>query len=68
MKHYFIINPVAGTKDSTEYIKSEVTKIFENLASRSSLVAVSELYTYFESVSDSQYDELLKNITLEDVE
>ncbi len=52
----------------TAFANYGITKIFENLASRSSLVAVSELYTYFENVSDSQYDELLKNITLEDVE
>lgn len=51
----------------TSFANYGITKIFENLASRSSLVAVSELYTYFESVSDSQYEELLKNITLEDV-
>ena len=30
MKHYFIINPVAGTHDSTEYIQQEVSRIFEN--------------------------------------
>ena len=52
----------------TGFANYGITKIFENLASRSSLVAVSELYTYFEIVSDSQYDELLKNITLEDIE
>lgn len=52
----------------TAFANYGITKIFENLASRSSLVAVSELYTYFENVSDSQYDELLKNITLEDIE
>lgn len=52
----------------TGFANYGITKIFENLASRSSLVAVSELYTYFENVSDSQYDELLKNITLEDIE
>ena len=52
----------------TGFANYGITKIFENLASRSSLLAVSELYTYFENVSDSQYDELLKNITLEDIE
>lgn len=52
----------------TGFANYGITKIFENLASRSSLVAVSELYNYFESIADSQYDELLKNITLEDIE
>lgn len=52
----------------TGFANYGITKIFENLASRSSLVAVSELYTYFECLADSQYDDLLKNITLEDVE
>lgn len=52
----------------TGFANYGITKIFGNLAARSSLVAVSELYTYFENVSDSQYDELLKNITLEDIE
>lgn len=50
----------------TGFANYGITKIFENLASRSSLVAVSELYTYFECLADSQYDDLLKNITLED--
>ena len=52
----------------TGFANYGITKIFENLASRSSLVAVSELYTYFECLADSQYDDLLKNITLEDAE
>lgn len=52
----------------TGFANYGITKIFENLASRSSLVAVSELYTYFEGLADSQYDDLLKNITLEDAE
>lgn len=30
MKHYFIINPIAGRNDSTEYITQEVERIFEN--------------------------------------
>ena len=30
MKHYFIINPIAGRNDSTEYITNEVNRIFEN--------------------------------------
>lgn len=30
MKHYFIVNPIAGRNDSTEYITNEVNRIFEN--------------------------------------
>lgn len=44
-----------------------IEKIFESIGSKSSLVAVLELYKYFESLAESQYDEILKNITLEEI-
>lgn len=51
----------------TGFANYGIEKIFENIGSKSSLVAVSELYKYFESLTESQYDEILKNITLEDL-
>jgi hypothetical protein len=44
-----------------------IEQIFQHLVTKSSLVAVSELYTYFESITESKYEDILKNITLEDI-
>lgn len=42
-----------------------LTQIYEHVKSRSSLVAINELYTYLESLANEKYDELLKTLTLE---
>lgn len=52
----------------TNFANYGITQIFENFASHSSLVAVSEFYKYFESLSNAQYDEILKAITMEELE
>lgn len=52
----------------TGFANYGITKIFENISSGSVLVAESELYKYFESLSNAQYDEILKSITLEELE
>lgn len=45
-----------------------LTKIYENVKSRSSLVAIGEFYSYLESLSNEQFDDILKTITLETLE
>lgn len=51
----------------TGFANYGITKIFENIATHSSLVAESELYRYFESMADAQYEQIIKGITLEDL-
>ena len=52
----------------TGFANYGLDQIFEHIdATSSSLVAASDLYKYFESMSESQYEVLLKNITLEDL-
>lgn len=52
----------------TGFANYGITKIFEKIASHSSLVVESELYDYFESLSNDKYEELLKNITLDNID
>lgn len=42
-----------------------LTQIYKQVKSRSSLVAINELYTYLESLANEKYDDLLKTLTLE---
>jgi hypothetical protein len=51
----------------TGFANYGITKIFENMSSRSSLVAMEELYKYFESLSNAPYEDILKAITLEEL-
>lgn len=62
------INKLSAANFLTGFANYGIERIFENIDSKSSLVAVSELYTYFESLADSRYDEILKTITLDDLE
>lgn len=62
------VSKLSATNFLTGFANYGIEKIFECIGSKSSLVAVSELYSYFESLSESRYDEILKNITLEDLE
>ena len=52
----------------TGFANYGITKIFECFKSNSSLVAETEMRDYFESLSNDKFEELLKNITLEDVQ
>ena len=52
----------------TGFANYGITQIFKNMVSHSSLVAESELYEYFESLSNAPYDKILDTITLEDLE
>lgn len=51
----------------TGFANYGITKIFEIITSNSTLVAESELYKYFESLADAQYEEIIKSITLEEL-
>lgn len=51
----------------TGFANYGITQIFDNLTSHSSLVAETELYKYFESIADERYDDIIQNITLEDI-
>ena len=51
----------------TGFANYGITRIFENIKSNSSLVVESELYRYFESLANAQYEQLLQNITLEEL-
>ena len=62
------VSKLAAANFLTGFANYGIEKIFECIGSKSSLVAVSELYSYFESLSESRYDEILKNISLEDLE
>ena len=62
------VSKLSAANFLTGFANYGIEKIFECIGSKSSLVAVSELYSYFESLSESRYDEILKNITLEDLE
>lgn len=51
----------------TSFANYGIVKIFENIKSNSSLVVESELYKYFEQLADAQYEQVLKNIRLEEI-
>ncbi len=49
----------------TGFANYGITQIYQNISSSSSLVAEAELYTYFESLTATEYDKILESITLE---
>ena len=44
-----------------------IKQIFEHIDSTSPLVAVDELYKYFSSLEEAKYEDILKDITLENI-
>ena len=48
----------------TGFANYGIGKIFENITSTSALVAEADLYKFFESLANEQYDKILENITL----
>lgn len=52
----------------TGFANYGITKIYENITSTSSLVVENELYKYFESLANAQYEQIIKSITLEELE
>lgn len=61
------VNKLSAANFLTGFANYGIVKIFENIDSRSPLVAVSELYAFFESLAQSRYEEILKTITLEEL-
>ena len=45
-----------------------IEKIFNTISSTSSLVVEADLYKYFESLANDKYDDILKTITLEEIQ
>lgn len=62
----YVNKKIRAAEFLTGFANYGITKIFENISSGSALVAETELYKYFESLSNERYDEILKTITLED--
>ena len=62
------VKQITAANFLTGFANYGLTQIYENIGSKSPLVVMSELYKYFESLAESRYDEILKNITLEQLE
>lgn len=62
------INKLSASNFLTGFANYGIEKIFERIDSNSPLVAVSELYKFFEELSNSRYDDILKTITLDELE
>lgn len=56
---------IRATEFLTGFANYGITQIYENISSSSSLVAEAELYTYFESLTVTEYDKILETITLD---
>lgn len=61
------VNKFGAANFLTGFANYGIERIFESISSRSPLVAVTELYKYLETLVESRYDEILKNITLEEI-
>lgn len=48
----------------TGFANYGITKIFENITSSAALVAEADLYKYFESLANAQYDDILSSLIL----
>ena len=63
----FSLNKFSPASFLTGFANYGIDQIFKHIDSQSSLVALDELYKYFSSLEESKYEELLKNITLENI-
>ena len=63
----YSVNKLSAANFLTGFANYGIEKIFNAIESKSPMVVLSELYGYFESLSESRYDEILKNITLEEL-
>ena len=61
----FVIQKFSPASFLTGFANYGINEIFKHIDSQSSLVAIDELYKYFSELEDSQYEEILKNITLD---
>lgn len=64
----YVNKKIKAAEFLTGFANYGITQIFYNLKSHSSLVAENELYSYFESIANEKFDDILKNITLDEFE
>ena len=60
-------NKLSAANILTGFANYGIEQIFSHIDSSSSIVIVDELYKYFNELTESKYDDILKAITLEDV-
>lgn len=58
---------LSPTSFLTGFANYGIDQIMKKVDSQSPLVVINELYKYFEEIADSRYEELLRNITLDDI-
>ena len=63
----YTIPKFSATTFLTGFANYGIEQIFNHIDSQSPIVAVDELFKYFNSLSESKYDEILKNITLDEL-
>lgn len=51
----------------TGFANYGIEQIFKHIDSNASVVALDELYSYFSSLEESKYDDIIASITLEDI-
>jgi hypothetical protein len=59
------VSKLSAAQFLTGFANYGIKEIFDHIDSKSSIVAVDELYKYLNSIAESKYDDILKNITLE---
>ena len=60
-------NKISAANFLTGFANYGIERIFERTSSTASIVGIEELYQYFSSLEESRYDDILANITLEDI-
>lgn len=63
----YVITKFSPASFLTGFANYGIAEIFKHIDSQSSLVAIDELYKYFTLLEDSQYDDILKSITLDNL-
>ena len=63
----YVISKFSPAAFLTGFANYGITEIFKRIDYTSSIVAIDELYKYFSELEDSRFDDLLNNITLENV-
>ena len=63
----YVNNKLSAANFLTGFANYGIERIFEKLTSAASIVGIDELYIYLSSLEESKYDDILANITLEDI-
>lgn len=63
----YTVKQISAAAFLTGFANYGLQKIRDNITSGSPLIALNELYTYFESLSEERFDEILASITLDDI-